>query len=61
MKHRIDVRLSPSQEVALRRVAESRRRSKADTVKVLIEEEHARVVAVRGETAGSVDATKRGE
>ena len=62
MKERIDVRLSPTQKVQLRRVAEVRRRSMADTVKVLIEEEYAKVaqpVAQHGETEELADETKR--
>ena len=62
MKERIDVRLSPTQKVQLRRVAEVRRRSMADTVKVLIEEEYAKVaqpVAQQGETEELADETKR--
>ena len=52
MKERIDVRLSPTQKVQLRRVAKVRRRSMADTVKVLIEEEYAKVAQpVDGEGA----------
>lgn len=61
MKDRVDVRLSPTESKRLRVISVERKRSKADTVRVLIDEEHARVVASRGETGASVNATKRGE
>ena len=62
MKERLDVRLSPTEKKALRRVSEARKRSMADTVRILIDEEHGRIVgAQRGETQGITDTTKRGE
>ena len=59
MKDRVEVRLTPTESKRLRVVASERNRAKADTIRVLIDEEHARIVASRGETAGSVDGTKR--
>ena len=61
MKERLDVRMTPTEMKRLRAVAIERKRSKADTVRVLIDEEHVRIVASRGETEGSVDGTKRGD
>ena len=61
MKDRIDVRLSPVESKRLRAVSVERKRSKADTVRILIDEEHERVMAARGETESSAPATRRGE
>lgn len=61
MKERVEIRMSPTEKKRLRAVAEDRKRSCADTVRVLVDEEHARLVASRGETVGSVSTTKRGE
>ena len=55
------MRMSPTEMLALGEVARHHKRSKADTVRVLIAEEHARLVATRGETTSDVPTTKRGE
>jgi hypothetical protein len=59
MRRKFQVDMSPTELAELQRVASVRRRSRADTIRTLVHEAHESVV--RGETAGSVDGTKRGD
>jgi hypothetical protein len=61
MKVRVEVRLSPGDAKKLNVLARARDRHPADTLRVLIAEEHDRLVASRGEVDGSAPTTKRGE
>ena len=58
---RFEFQLTPTVKAKLRKVAAERKRSQGDTLRVLMDEEHARLVASRGEVDGSVPTTKRGE
>jgi hypothetical protein len=59
MRHKFQVAMSPSDDIALRRVAEELKRSRADTIRTLVRERHEQIV--RGETSANVPATERGE
>ena len=58
-KTRVEVRLLSADVKKLYRIARERSRTINDVLRVLVVEEHARLVASRGETGSSVDSTKR--
>lgn len=58
MKRRVEIRMSPTEMARLRRLALDRKRSRADTVRTILDEEYERL-SQRGETAGNANETTR--
>ena len=58
MRQRFELRMSPDELKRLRYVAEKRKRSRGDAIRVLIDEEHERMV-LRGEVEANEPTTER--
>ena len=58
MRQRFELRMSPTELTRLRQVAEKRKRSRGDAIRVLIDEEHERMVT-RGEIDANEPTTER--